>query len=276
MRRGYCGRVHPLDNALELEPSGDGRWRGRTVPEWANMVGPFGGITAATLVRAVELHPQRHGQPIALTVNYVAPIADGEFDIVTRAVKTNRSNQHWIVELSQDGEVKTTATAVFGLRRQGWSDIEITAPQAPAPEDIVPSVPPFGVVWFDNYDMRFVDGAMPDTGGDPTESAGSTTTLWVRNKPSRPMDFAALTSVSDIFYPRVFLRHGQFVPAGTVTISVYFHADEEQLAIQGDDFVLGTARAHRYSGGYFDQSAHLFGRTGVLLATSHQFVYFKA
>lgn len=243
------------------------------------MVGPFGGITAATLVRAVELHPERHGQPIALTVNYVAPIADGEFDIVTRAVKTNRSNQHWIVELSQDGEVKTTATAVFGLRRQGWSDTEITAPQAPAPEDIAPSVPPFGVVWFDNYDMRFVDGALPDVGdgpGDPTESASSTTTLWVRNTPARPMDFAALTSVSDIFYPRVFLRHGQFVPAGTVSISVYFHADEEQLATQGDDFVLGTARAHRYSGGYFDQSAHLFGRTGVLLATSHQFVYFKA
>ncbi|MUL82148.1 MULTISPECIES: acyl-CoA thioesterase II [unclassified Mycolicibacterium] len=270
--------MHPLDKALELEPSGDGRWRGRTVPEWANMVGPFGGVTAATLVRAVELHPQRHGQPIALTVNYLAPIADGEFEIETRIVKTNRSNQHWIVELSQDGDVKTTATAVFGLRRQGWSDTEVAPPQAPAPEDIVPSVPPFGVVWFDNFDTRFVDGAMPDPGNDPVEppeSPNSTTTLWVRNNPPRPMDFAALTAVSDIFYPRVFLRRGQFVPAGTVSISVYFHADDEQLAAQGDDFVLGTARAHRYSGGYFDQSAHIFGRTGALLVTTHQFVYFK-
>ncbi len=243
------------------------------------MVGPFGGVTAATLLRAVELHPQRHGQPIALTVNYVAPIADGEFEVVTRLVKTNRSNQHWIVELGQDNEVKTTATAVFGLRREGWSDTEVEWPQAPAPEDIEPSVPPFGVVWFDNFDMRFVDGAMPDAGNDsaePTESASSTTTMWVRNKPSRPMDFAALTAVSDIFYPRVFLRRGHFVPAGTVSISVYFHADDEQLAAQGDDFVLGTARAHRYSGGYFDQSARLFGRSGTLLAPSHQFVYFKA
>ncbi|OBB91880.1 acyl-CoA thioesterase [Mycolicibacterium peregrinum] len=271
--------MHPLDNALELESAGDDRWRGRTLPEWANMVGPFGGVTAATLLRAVELHPQRHGQPIALTVNYVAPIADGEFEVVTRLVKTNRSNQHWIVELGQDDEVKTTATAVFGLRREGWSDTEVEWPQAPAPEDIEQSVPPFGVVWFDNFDMRFVDGAMPDAGNDsaePTESASSTTTMWVRNKPSRPMDFAALTAVSDIFYPRVFLRRGHFVPAGTVSISVYFHADDEQLAAQGDDFVLGTARAHRYSGGYFDQSARLFGRSGTLLATSHQFVYFKA
>lgn len=240
------------------------------------MVGPFGGVTAATMVRAVELHPQRHGQPIALTVNYVAPIADGEFEIVTRCVKTNRSNQHWVVELSQDGEVKTTATAVFGLRRDGWSDTEIDPPQVCPPEDIEPSVPPFSVAWFDNYDMRFVDGAMPDAANDPVESAGSTTTLWVRNNPARALDFAALTAVSDIFYPRVFLRHGRFVPAGTVTISVYFHADEPQLAAQGDDFILGTARAHQYSGGYFDQSARLFGRNGTLLATSHQFVYFKA
>lgn len=236
------------------------------------MVGPFGGITAATLVRAVELHPQRHGHPIALTVNYVAPIADGEFDIVARVVKTNRSNQHWIVELGQDGEVKTTATAIFGLRRDTWDDTEVAPPPAPAPEDAVASAPPFGVVWFDNYDMRFVDGAMPDDGA---ESGSSTTTLWVRNNPPRPMDFAALASVSDIFYPRVFLRRGQFVPAGTVSITTYFHADDERLAAQGDDFVLATARAQRFSRGYFDQTAHLWGRDATLLATSHQIVYFK-
>lgn len=133
------------------------------------MVGPFGGITAATMLRAVELNPQRHGRPIALTVNYVAPIADGDFEIKTRAVKTNRSNQHWIVELSQAGEVKTTATAIFGLRRDGWSDTEIEQPQACPPEDVERSVPPFGVVWFDNFDMRFVDGAMPDAANDPVE-----------------------------------------------------------------------------------------------------------
>lgn len=237
------------------------------------MVGPFGGITAATLVRAVELHPQRHGQPIALTANYLAPIADGEFDIATRVVKTNRSNQHWIVELSQDGDVKTTATAVFGLRRDTWADTEIAPPPAPAPEEVAASEPSFPVAWFKNYEMRFVDGPMPEDGA---ESDSSTTTLWVRNNPSRALDFAALASVSDIFYPRVFLRRGQFVPAGTVTITTYFHADDEQLAAQGDDFLLATARAHRFSGGYFDQSAQLFGRNGIPLATSHQFVYFKA
>lgn len=261
-----------FDKALDLDSTDEGHLRGHTLPEWGNMVGPFGGITAATLVRAIEAQPEVHGQPVALTVNYLAPIADGDFDIHTRAVKTNRSNQHWIVELSQDGEPKTSATAVFGLRRDTWADTEITAPRAPAPEEIERAQSPFGVVWFDNYDLRFVDGAMPVDGA---ASDSSTTTLWVRNNPPRPMDFASLTAVSDIFYPRAFLRRGQFMPAGTISMTVYFHAGADEIAAQGDGFVLATARAQRFSRGYFDQSAQLWGRNGTLLATTHQIVYFK-
>ena len=53
-------------------------------------------------------------RPLALTVNYCAPIAEGAFDLDVRLVKANRSSQHWCVELTQDGgEVATLATAVF-------------------------------------------------------------------------------------------------------------------------------------------------------------------
>src|SRR4051812_40687387 len=107
-----------FDDGIALEALGGGRSRGRTLAQWANMVGPFGGITAATMLHAIELDPDVHGFPLALTVNYLAPIVDGNFEIQTRAVRTNRSNQHWFVELSQNGEVKTTATAVFGVRRE--------------------------------------------------------------------------------------------------------------------------------------------------------------
>lgn len=260
-----------FDKAIDLQPAGDGHFHGSTVPEWANMVGPFGGITAAALIRAIQLHPQCHGQPIALTVNYVAPIADGEFDVDTKLVRTNRSNQHWIVEQSQGGEVKTTATAVFGLRRDTWSDAEVTPPAAPGPEGLEQAASP--LTWFTNYDIRYVDGAASADEGSGSDS--STTTLWVRNNPPRPLDFAALTAVGDIFFPRVFLRLGQFLPAGTVTLTIYFHANGEQIDSVGDHFVLGTARAHQFTRGYFDQTAHLWGRDGVPLATSHQYVYFK-
>lgn len=264
--------THPFDEALHLEPIGaDGR-RGRTHPEWANMVGPFGGITAAVMLHAVEAHPDRIGEPLALTVNYAAPIADGDFDIRLRAARTNRTNQHWIVELIQDDVVKTTATAIFAVRRESWADTESHPPSAPAPEQ-VPAVDPGLVRWTSLYETRYVEGAMPGKAGDPSPS--STSTLWVRDGAGRPVDFPALAALCDIFYPRVFLRRGGFVPSGTISLTTYFHADQPQLDALGNDFVLATAHANRFSRGYFDQSAKVWTRAGGLLATTHQIVYFK-
>ena len=262
-----------FDDGIALETLNEGRLRGRTTLEWANMVGPFGGITAATMLRAIELQADVHGLPVALTVNYLAPIADGEFDVHARAVRTNRSNQHWYVDMSQGGEVKVTATAVFAVRRDAWQDTELQAPAAAGPDGIEDASGQFGLVWPRNYDMRFVEGGLP--GPDAGDNASSTTTLWVRERQLRPLDFASLTSVCDIFYPRIFLRRGQFLPAGTITFTVYFHADEAELAAQGDGFVLATARAQRFGAGHFDQAAQIWSRTGGLLATTHQLVYYK-
>jgi acyl-CoA thioesterase len=263
---------HVFDDALELDPSGDGVLRGRTRPEWANMVGPFGGITAAVLLHSVEVQPDRVGTPVALTVNFAAPIADGEFDLVVDAVRTNRTNQHWYVQLRQDGEVKTTATAVFGIRRDTWTDTEVGAPDVPTPDGVDAEASTFAT-WFSNYDMRIVDGAIPAS----TEHAAteSTTTMWVRDADPRPVDYASLSAMCDIFYPRIFLRRGEFVPAGTISLTTYFHADTAQLDAAGSDFLLGQARAHQFGGGFFDQTAHVWSRGGSLLATSHQLVYFK-
>lgn len=264
---------HPFDTALALD-SGAGSARGRTSADYANMVGPFGGLTAAAIVAAISAHPDRLGDPVSLTVNYAAPIADGEFDIALRAVRTNRTNQHWIAELTQGGEIKTTATAVFGIRRSTWSDTEPAPPAAPAPEEAIRQDISSFVTWTRNYEMRFVEGALPGDGAG--ESPESTSTLWVRDHPARPLDFPALTALCDVFYPRVFLRRGQFIPAGTISFTVYFHAQSDDLARQADNFLLATARAQRFSGGYFDQNAQLWGRDGTLLATTHQIVYFKS
>jgi acyl-CoA thioesterase len=265
--------THVFDAGLHLEPAADGVVRGSTHSQWANMVGPFGGMTAATMLRAVECRPDVHGDPLTLTVNFLAPIADGEFLISTRAVRTNRSNQHWIVELAQDGEVKTTATAVFGPRRDTWASPQETPPNVSAPEDIEPQGFPAPITWTTHYEMRFIEGAVPQPGSEPSES--STTTLWVRDQPARPLDFAALTAQCDIFYPRIYLRLGTAVPAGTISMTVYFHAGRDDLHAHGDDFVLATAHAQRFGGGYFDQSGQIWDRNGTLLASTHQLVYFK-
>ncbi|ROO85263.1 acyl-CoA thioesterase [Actinocorallia herbida] len=264
--------LHPFDAAIALTAEADGRFHGKTAPAYANMVGPFGGITSATLLRAIEQHPERLGDPLSLTVNFAGPIADGDFEIAVRPARTNRTTQHWVIELSQGGVVTTTATAVFGIRRDTWADGEATMPVVPAPEDVERSGFPDFISWAGNYEMRFTEGAIPEKEG---ENPDSTTTMWVRDTPARPLDFASLTSLCDVFYPRVFLRMGTYLPAGTVSLTIYFHADAAELAAQGTDPLLGTASSARFSRGYFDQSAQLWSRTGTLLATTHQIVYFK-
>ena len=99
-----------------LVTAGDSRWQGHTSEDYWAFVGPFGGCTAATILRALMEHPQRAGDPTAITVNYCAPVAKGPFDLDLRLVKANRSSQHWCVEMTQgNGDVSTLATAVFHI-----------------------------------------------------------------------------------------------------------------------------------------------------------------
>lgn len=262
--------THVFDEAIATTPGpAEDEVVARTHPAYANMVGPYGGITAATVLAALQHHPDAAGEPLALTVNFAAPIADGEWTLRTRVVRTNRTNQHWTFEVSQGDGVTTTGSAVFGVHRDTWHDVEAVPPVAPPPESVPETQFPPAFAWPRNYEKRFVAGGLGEPAADD-----STTTMWIRDAPERPLDHAALVSMSDAFFPRVFLRRGEFFPAGTITLTTYFHASSAELAAHGTGHVLATARGSRFAGGHFDQHGRLWGGSS-LLATTHQLVYFK-
>jgi acyl-CoA thioesterase len=266
--------MHPLDTATALTPLADGSFRGQTSPDYANMVGPFGGVTAACLLQAAWLHPARIGEPVALTVNFASPLADGEFRIAARAVRTNRSTQHWVIELSQADGTAATATAVFALRRQTWGALEADPPVDPPRPKTLPRSHAGRLAWTERYDMRFIHGDLPST-YDGVEQPESTSRLWVSDDPPRPLDFISLASLCDSFFPRIFLRRRKIAPIGTVSLTTYFHADAALLATQSVRPVLAAARANNFRDGYFDQSAEVWSDARQLLASSHQVVYFR-
>ena len=266
--------THPLDLAVRLDPGADGSFAGKTHPAYGNMVGPFGGLIAATLLNAAMAHPARIGDPLALTVNFTAPIADGTFSVEAIPVRTNRSTQHSTIALLQGGEVVITATAVFAKRRDTWSTTESGFPEAPSWDTLTRSPPIDGIAWTHRYDMRFARGGRSDV-GNPAGDPSSVSSLWVRDCPPRPLDFLSLTAICDVFYPRIFVRRPRIVPVGTVSMTVYFHADAELLLAQGTRPVLATARASHFGKGYHDQVAEIWSKDGILLASSHQIVYFK-
>lgn len=277
-------KSHPFDQALQLEAAGGDQpdtWLGRSSPAYWNMVGPFGGTTAAAAVQAIMQHPALLGEPVALTANYASAMAQGPFTVTAKPVRTNRSTQHWTVQLSQPDAAGTegvvmTATAVTAARRETWSVNDTPMPSISFSEAL-PRLRFASSEWTQRYDMRAVRGIIPQV-WDGRES-DSLTQLWVRDDPPRPLDFASLAAMSDVFYPRVWLRRATRVPAGTVSITTYFHADSRQLAQsghgRGSGYLLAQARAQTFRNGFFDQTAQLWNEAGTLLATSSQIVYYK-
>ena len=264
--------AHVFDAAIALAGQGDAALLGHPHPAYGNMVGPFGGVIAATLLNAVLRHPELLGEPVSQTVHFAAPIADGGFTIRTRVMRTNRTTQHWHVELLQDGEVAAFSTAVTALRRPTWATTDAAFPEVPPAGSIAPAPHIARAAWTGRYEMRFVDGApgAPDSASDSSQSR-----LWIRDLPERPLDYLSLAALCDAFYPRIFVRRPKWVPIGTVALTTFFHADAAQLAAQGGAPLLGVARAQRFGNGFFDQSAEMWSEGGELLATSHQVVYFK-
>lgn len=271
--------LHPLDKTIALQWQADGSATGYYPDDYWNMIGPFGGATAALMLNAVMRHPQRLGEPISVTVNYAGPVAQGPFTVQARAVRTNRSTQHWIIELqhpSEHGEpaVSTTATVVTAARRPTWGASDAPMPAVP-PADAVPrAFRPVNVPWLQRYEFRPISGDIPAQWDGQGEH--SLSQLWMRDDPPRPLDFCGLTALADVFFPRVWLRRAQRVPVGTVSMTVYFHADGRLLADSGNACVLGEARAQAYRHGFFDQSGLLWNAQGMLLASTHQVVYYKA
>ncbi len=265
---------HPFDQAIALAPQTNGHFAGHTSPAYANMVGPFGGITAAQTLNAVLQHPQLLGEPVSLTVNFAAALADGPFEVQARPARTNRSTQHWVVEVVQAGQTVVTATVFTATRRDTWGLDDEPMPEVPPPDQVAPPTLKAPMAFVQRYELRPMVGDMPSV-WDGSGTGSSLSRLWVRDHPPRPLDFAALSALADIFFPRVFIRRAKSVPVGTVTMTVYFHADADQLKATGSGFLLAQARAQVFRNGYFDHTAQLWNEAGVLLATTHQIVYYK-
>ena len=194
-------------------------------------------------------------------------------------VRTNRSTQHWTMQMTQlgaDGKrhVTTTGTVVSALRSQTWGANDTPMPEVPPPAAVERlSIGPARAQWVHEYEMRPIIGSLPsqwDGSGEASE-----TRMWVRDARERKLDFAALAALSDSFYPRVWLRRAKPVPIGTVSITTYFHAEGALLAEVGHGYLLGRAVGQQFHNGYFDQAVQLWSEAGALLATSNQIVYFN-
>ena len=286
--------AHPLDQALVLEAGKQaGHWRGSTHPFYRNMVGPYGGVTAAQMLQAVMLDERRIGDPMSLTLHYAAPVADGPFQILTQIKRSNRSTQHWAIDMAQQQGDETvvvmTGMLISARRRETWSMQELAMPQVAQPETLERFHRPQAPDWVNSFDMRYVQGDMQVRGKAQDQASldralerfglpevnDSKSLLWFRDEPLRQLDFPGLASLCDIFFPRLLLRRPVWVPAGTISMTVYFHCSQQEVDAIGSDYLLGLADSSRFHRGFFDQQAYLWSLQGALIASTQQMVYYK-
>jgi acyl-CoA thioesterase len=264
--------THPFDEGVELTATSRYTYQGYISQSYANIVGPFGGIIVAVILNGILSHKEHQGEPVSLTVNFTGPIADAPFELAVRLIRTNRSNQHWIAEITQSQHVAATATVVLATRQDTWMIPEAQPPAAPRPEEVESWSAPTEPEWIKRYDFKFIHGALT-LSGQPARNSDSL--LWVRDEPARPLDFLSLAALSDVFFPRIFLRRQKLGVSSTVSITTYFHADTSSLERQAGRPILAAARGQRFYRGYFNQVAELWSDAGELLASSFQMVYFK-
>ena len=112
-------------------------------------------------------------------------------------------------------------------------------------------------------------------GFPPFGQPDSRSVFWVRETSGRPLDAIQLAYLADNFPPRPWSRRKEPGPYSTLTMSVYFHATEAELAAIGDDDVLLEVSASRAESSTVAADARLWSRAGALLATTEQLGWFR-
>jgi acyl-CoA thioesterase len=266
--------AHSFDDALALSvaDTADGRvhYSGVTPQAYQNMIGPFGGVSAAMLAQGLKRSARDDLQLVSITTDFMTGMKDGPYALSTIRHRAGRSTEFWAASIQQDGASSPAlrATAIFGERRETVEWTEGEMPDAPPPEDCQGFVPPRP--WAEHISIR------PCLNTDIFNATSTRNALWVKFTEPRPLDDLALVCLADTPTPRVFFVVHEFTVLSTISMTVYLHASETDLAEAGSDWVMLEANAGRGGGGFYDQHARIWSRAGKLLATTQQMVWYKA
>lgn len=99
--------------------------------------------------------------------------------------------------------------------------------------------------------------------------------MWVRDVSGRPVDHLLLAYFADQYAPRSFFWGEGPRPSATISLSVYFHATDDEIAAVGDDYILNEATGTRAEYSTSGQQARLWSRGGALLATTEQLCWYR-
>ncbi|WP_334163922.1 thioesterase family protein [Phenylobacterium sp.] len=256
-----------------LTAAGPGRWTTHAGLEWRNPNGPlWGGYPIGLCLRVMAAEPEATGEPLSITLTYVAALVAGEIEIRTRRLRQGGSIGVWEVDLRPAGADQVSVQAIVTMAKRPATPPFAFAkmPDAPDPESLPSPMSPGGARHFgaQAFERRTAESF-------PIRPAASSySTAWVRPRLG-PWDKALLGMLTDNSPPRAFYAFGHTVMTTTLSLTVYLHATAEEVGAAGRDYLLVEYEGRVGGGGASDERSSYWRRDGKLLATSEQLVWYR-
>jgi hypothetical protein len=175
---------------------------------------------------------------LSLTLTYAAALPAGDLDVRTRRIRQGGSVGVWEVELRPPGseEVGVHAIVTTAKRPDTPPFAFVTMPDAPDPDSLPAPEVTHARQHFGStvLERRTLDGF------PPKPSAGSRSLAWVRSR-REPLDRALLGMITDNSPPRAMYAFGMGVSTTTLSLTVYLHATEAEVAEVGNGVECGMA-----------------------------------
>lgn len=250
------------------------------VPEgWRQGRGAWGGLVSGQVMTAASVGIEENWAPRSLTIAMMAPVPAGPVHCEVTDLK--RGSAVWVKRVtlhSDDGQMLTAATVVFGAPRQRTtaSDFEAGEPPLPPQQDAatVALGPPLAPEFTGNLNFRPVAG-FPYSG-----SSGRFTAGWIGPVAGYedPLTPAVIAAYADAWWVACLaaldgssLTDGP-PPVATVDFSLTFPQDPPPGAVVGASGLWHVGEIVAGEGGYITELRRLYDSAGRLLALNTQVV----
>ncbi|MET8747544.1 thioesterase family protein [Streptomyces sp. NPDC004728] len=237
----------------------------RIDPLWRSWAGAHGGHVAAAALTAIRERAVGQGRPLrALTAHFLAPVDTRPLRLSLTGPRAGRRASTCLFTAHQGGAVVLAGSALFGSGHPGPSHDGRAFPQVPGPADCVPLDLPAGLVAFARQvEVRPATETLPLAGGELAELLA-----WVRFTDGRPLDEAAVVTLTDVLPPALFARWRTPRPVPTAELTLHFADTLDAGALA--DWALVRIRTEQADSGWAVDDSEGWSADGRMLALARQ------
>lgn len=253
------------DEETAVERLDGHRFRGRVSGNWNIGDNPNGGYLVSLVTEAVA-QAIDHPDPISVTTHFLRPgVADSDCEIDVEVLRTGRTLSTVRATLSQQGKARLTLLAAYsdlGSPAGIDSDITLTAPALPAPEDCPQrSAGDQGVSLpiLDRLDIRLDPACAAPGSSNEALIRGR-----IRHRDGRAPDARSLLLFTDSFPPSPFSKLGAIGWVPTLELTVHVRRRP------APGWILAELRTDDLNGGRMVETGALWDSEGMLVAQCRQ------